>query len=154
MTLTPALSSSPGNCSCDASRSHQVMRCLSVTPGHRTKTIARRVLKEIFPANDLDALREVVSDQFVNHEAPPGTPPGLTGIAMFMGLLNRAFSDQRWEIHDVLAEGDEVALRCTPQRCAHRGLLRRPRQRSPVCLQPDSHRADHGWQSHRALGRP
>ena len=48
------------------------MRCLSVTPGHRTKTIARRVLKEIFPANDLDALREVVSDQFVNHEAPAG----------------------------------------------------------------------------------
>jgi len=25
---------------------------------------------------------------------------------MFMHLLNEAFSDQRWEIHDVLADGD------------------------------------------------
>jgi predicted ester cyclase len=75
--------------------------------------LARRVLEEIFPANDLGALREAISDEFVNHEAPPGTPPGVAGIAMYMTLLNQAFSDQRWEIHDVLADGDEVAMRCT-----------------------------------------
>lgn len=75
--------------------------------------VARRVLEEIFPANDEDALREVISDRFVNHEAPPGTPPGLGGITMFMRLLNDAFSDQKWEIHDVVADGDMVALRCT-----------------------------------------
>jgi predicted ester cyclase len=85
--------------------------------GTDTKAVARRVLEEIFPANDLAALRDAVSDQFVNHEAPPGTPPGLAGIAMYMTLLNRAFSDQRWEIHDVLADGDRVAIRCT-----HSGL--------------------------------
>jgi len=77
------------------------------------RILARRVLEEIFPANDIDALRRAISDQFVNHEAPPGTPPGLAGIAMYMTLLNRAFSDQRWEIHDVLADGDEVTMRCT-----------------------------------------
>ena len=32
---------------------------------------------------------------------------------MFMNLLDDAFSDQRWDIHDVLAEGDKVVLRCT-----------------------------------------
>lgn len=77
------------------------------------KTVARRVLEEIFPANDVDALREAISDQFVNHEAPPGTPPGLGAITMFMHLLHQAFSDQRWEIHDVIAEGDKVVIRCT-----------------------------------------
>jgi predicted ester cyclase len=81
--------------------------------GTDTKALARRVLEEIFPTNDLGALREAISDQFVNHEAPPGTPPGVAGIAMYMTLLNQAFSDQRWEIHDVLADGDQVALRCT-----------------------------------------
>ncbi|WP_328991592.1 ester cyclase [Kribbella sp. NBC_01245] len=81
--------------------------------GTDNEAIARKVLEEIFPANDEAALREVVSDQFVNHEAPPGTPPGLGGITMFMRLLNEAFSDQRWEIHDVVADGDMVALRCT-----------------------------------------
>jgi hypothetical protein len=71
------------------------------------------VLEEIFPANDVDALRDVISDQFVNHEAPPGTPPGLGGITMFMHMLNEAFSDQRWDIHHVLAEGDKVVIHCT-----------------------------------------
>ena len=77
------------------------------------KTLARLVLEEIFPANDEDALREVVSDRFVNHEAPPGTPPGLGAITMFMHMLNDAFSEQRWEIHDVIAEDDKVVVRCT-----------------------------------------
>jgi steroid delta-isomerase-like uncharacterized protein len=77
------------------------------------KTVARRVLEEIFPADDEAALREVISDEFVNHEAPEGTPPGLGGITMFMHLLNGAFSDQRWEIQDLIEEEDKVVLRCT-----------------------------------------
>jgi predicted ester cyclase len=77
------------------------------------KALARKVLEEIFPANDVAALRDVVSDQFVNHEAPPGTPPGLDGITTFMHLLDEAFTDQRWEIHEVIEEGDLVAMRCT-----------------------------------------
>jgi predicted ester cyclase len=77
------------------------------------KTVARRVLEEVFPANDVEALRDVVSDEFVNHEAPEGTPPGLGSITMFMHLLNQAFSEQRWEIHDALAEDDKVVIRCT-----------------------------------------
>ena len=74
---------------------------------------ARRVLEEIFPANDAVALRDEVSDEFVNHEAPPGTPPGLGSVTMFMDLLAAAFSDQRWEIHDVVAEDDKVVVFCT-----------------------------------------
>ena len=81
------------------------------------KAVARRVLEEAFPANDEELLREVIGDEFVNHEAPEGTPPGLGSITMFMHLLNDAFSEQRWEIHDVIAEGDKVVIRCT-----HRGV--------------------------------
>ncbi len=77
------------------------------------KKVARRVLEEIFPTNDEQALREVISERFVNHEAPEGTPPGLGGITMFMHLLSRAFSEQRWQVEDVVAEGDRVVLRCT-----------------------------------------
>jgi predicted ester cyclase len=77
------------------------------------KLLARRVLEEVFPANDDVALRELISDQFVNHEAPNGTPPGLGSITMFMHMLNQAFSEQRWEIHEVLADGDKVVIRCT-----------------------------------------
>jgi predicted ester cyclase len=77
------------------------------------KLLARRVLEEVFPANDDVALGELISDQFVNHEASNGTPPGLGSITMFMHMLNQAFGEQRWEIHDVLADGDKVVIRCT-----------------------------------------
>ena len=77
------------------------------------KQVARRVLEEIFPADDETALAEVISDDFVNHEAPPGTPPGTAGVTSFMHMLAKAFSEQRWTIHRVLAEGDTVVLHCT-----------------------------------------
>jgi predicted ester cyclase len=76
------------------------------------KAAARRFLEEVFPANDEMALRELVDDSFVNHEAPPGTPPGLGSVTMFMNLLSGAFSDQRWTIDQVIAEGDLVAIHC------------------------------------------
>lgn len=77
------------------------------------RAVARRVLEEIFPANDDAALAEVVSEDFVNHEAPPGTPPGLDSVTYFMHMLNEAFTDQRWDIHRVVAEDDTVVIHCT-----------------------------------------
>jgi predicted ester cyclase len=77
------------------------------------KESARRVLEEIFPAADEAGLAELISDQFVNHEAPPGTPPGLGSVAFYMRLLAAAFADQKWTVHQALADGDTVALFCT-----------------------------------------
>jgi steroid delta-isomerase-like uncharacterized protein len=77
------------------------------------KTIARRVLEDVFPADDKAALAELVSDDFVNHEAPVGTPPGLGSVAFFMHMLAAAFSDQAWTMHRVIAEGDTVVMHCT-----------------------------------------
>jgi predicted ester cyclase len=76
------------------------------------KAAARRVLEEIFPSNDEAALREVVTEDFVNHEAPPGVPPGPDSVILYMQLLDRAFSDQRWDIEKVISEGDTVAIYC------------------------------------------
>ncbi len=73
---------------------------------------ARRVLEEIFPAADEAALAEVISPEFVNHEAPAGTPPGPAGTTMFMRLLAAAFSDQKWTMEKVLVDGDTVVLYC------------------------------------------
>ena len=77
------------------------------------KAAARRVLEEVFPSNDQASVGEVLDEGFVNHEAPPGTPAGLGSVTMFMNLLDGAFSDQRWTIEHVIAEGDLVAIHCT-----------------------------------------
>jgi predicted ester cyclase len=77
------------------------------------KAAARRVLEEIFPADDEAAMIAAVSDDFINHEAPPGTPPGPVGVIFYMHALAKAFSDQRWTIHRVIAEGDTAVVHCT-----------------------------------------
>jgi predicted ester cyclase len=77
------------------------------------KAAARRTLEEIFPAGDVARLAEVVHPNVVNHEAPPGAPQGLEGMTSSMRMLEAAFSDRRWEIHQAIAEGDTVVLHCT-----------------------------------------
>lgn len=77
------------------------------------KTTARRTLEEIFPNGDVAGLAEVVHPDIVNHEAPPDAPQGLEGMTQTMLWLNGAFSDRRYEIHQVVAEGDTVVVYCT-----------------------------------------
>jgi predicted ester cyclase len=77
------------------------------------KAAARRTLEEIFPNGDADGLAEVVHPDCVNHEAPPGARQGLQGMTSSMRMLEAAFSDRRWEIHQAIAEGDTVVLHCT-----------------------------------------
>jgi len=84
-----------------------------VDGGADVRAVARRVLEEVFPADDETTLAGLISEDFVNHEAPPGTLPGPAGVASFMHMLARAFSDQRWTMHHVLADGDTVVLHCT-----------------------------------------
>ena len=77
------------------------------------RAAARRTLEEIFPAGDAAGLAEVVHPNVVNHEAPPGAPQGLEGMTSSMRMLEAAFSDRRWEIHQAIAEGDTVVLHAT-----------------------------------------
>lgn len=71
------------------------------------------MLEEIFPVADEEALADVISEDFVNHEAPEGTPPGRGSVAFYIHMLAEAFSEQRWTVHHVVAEDDMVVLHCT-----------------------------------------
>lgn len=85
----------------------------TTTPAYDVKSAARRVLEDIFPADDEAALIDAVTPDFIEHEAPEGTPPGPRGVVASMHMLARAFSDQRWTIHQVIAEGDTAVVYCT-----------------------------------------
>jgi predicted ester cyclase len=80
---------------------------------HDLKAIARRTYEEIMPACDVAALAEVVAPDVVSHPGRPGEKAGFEGVRDSMLWLGRVFSDQRWEIHHVIAEGDIVALHAT-----------------------------------------
>lgn len=79
----------------------------------RNKMIARRTWEEIFPACDVEALAEVVDPDCVDRGRRPDEPPGFEGVKRTMLWLATVFSDQRWEIHDVVGDGDLVAMRAT-----------------------------------------
>ena len=77
------------------------------------KAIARRTWEEIFPACDVPALEAVVHPDFTPRLRRPDEPPGVEGVTRTMLWLASVFADQRWEIHEVLGDGDTVAVRAT-----------------------------------------
>lgn len=62
---------------------------------------------------DADAVRAQLTADFVDHEMPPGTPPGPEAALRWSAMLHQAFPDMRVKIEDMVAEGDRVAVRAT-----------------------------------------
>ncbi len=74
------------------------------------KTVVRQV-EEAWNAGQLDALDKLFALNFVAHNAVPGMPPGLEGAKMAHQASVQAFPDRRTSIEDMIAEGDQVAVR-------------------------------------------
>jgi predicted ester cyclase len=78
-------------------------------------TIAEKLAREVieaFAADDIDRIATLVTDDFVDHGAPPWAPQGRAGYLQIMRFLKNALQI-RYEIHQVVADGDFVAARAT-----------------------------------------
>jgi steroid delta-isomerase-like uncharacterized protein len=62
---------------------------------------------------DVEAVRKQLAPDFIDHEMPPGTPPGPEAAIRFLAMLHAAFPDFRVTIDDIIAERDRVAVRAT-----------------------------------------
>jgi predicted ester cyclase len=78
----------------------------------RNKQVARQVIERIFMRQEDAAIDELVGDRFVAHTFGP-MPPGREGLREGMRRAGAGVSDARFEIHDMIAEGDRVAVRLT-----------------------------------------
>lgn len=85
------------------------------------KTISRRAVENI-NRGDLDAYLQLYDESVVLHGYPPQIPPNFEGATMFYGALLGGLPDAQVIIEDLLAEGDEVAVRFT-LRGTHQGEL-------------------------------
>ena len=83
---------------------------MSDTTMDRNKAAARRTWEEIFPACDVAGLSEVTDENVIDHGARPDEPQGIEGARQTMRWLASVFSDQRWEIRQVIGEGDLVVV--------------------------------------------
>jgi predicted ester cyclase len=77
---------------------------------HDIKATARRTLEEILPHDDVAALTQVIHPNLVDHNRPPGAPPGREAMAWSMRLRQAGFSNRRFELHQLIADHDTVVL--------------------------------------------
>jgi predicted ester cyclase len=77
-----------------------------------TAEILARDVLDALSTGDLDRVGPLVAEDFVDHGAPPWAPQGRSGYLQILGFLH-AVLQLRYEVHDVVADGDRVAVRAT-----------------------------------------
>ncbi len=83
------------------------------------KAVVRRWF-EALNRGDLRAAFETIDPNIVDHEIPPGSPPGIEGVRQMFTTSFAAFPDMHITIDDMIAEGDRVVTRITA-RGTHQG---------------------------------
>ncbi len=76
------------------------------------KAMTRRIF-EVFNTGNMALADEVIAADIVDHQAPPGTEPGLAGFKQIVSMFRTAFPDVQMTIDDMIVEGDKVVTRST-----------------------------------------
>jgi steroid delta-isomerase-like uncharacterized protein len=74
------------------------------------KTAVRRVFEEIMNKGKLQTVDELVADDYRVTD-PPGIPPGKEGFRALVNMYRTGAPDLKMTIEDLIAEGDQVAVR-------------------------------------------
>jgi len=77
----------------------------------QTKELCRRLYAAV-SSGDFDAIDQVVSPNFVEHETvDPGLPAGREGMKALFKTVRQAMPDMVMTPEDIVVEGDRVAVR-------------------------------------------
>ena len=79
------------------------------------RTLAHRVVEEIFNQGKLNLVDELFVPNFVEHDLPPGYPQGSAGFKQWVADLRRAFPDFHLTMEDFVGEGDKFSVRLTAE---------------------------------------
>jgi steroid delta-isomerase-like uncharacterized protein len=72
-----------------------------------------RAWEDAFVSNDQAKMKELSSDDFVDHFPPPGMPSSIDGAIAFRGVIAEGFPDMSQTLDEVIEQGDTVASRWT-----------------------------------------
>ncbi len=75
------------------------------------KAIVRRFCEQVLVKRNLAIVDELLTEGFVDHTPGFGLPPNRDGFRQSMVMVHAAFPDLEFEIEDLIAEGDRVAMR-------------------------------------------
>ncbi len=78
----------------------------------QNKLIVEKYNKEVIEPGNIELLKEILTEDFINHSALPGMPSGIDGMIYFFAeVLHKAFAEITVEIKEMIAEGDKVTTR-------------------------------------------
>jgi predicted ester cyclase len=75
------------------------------------KELVRRFYKNVYVDWNLALVDEVVSRQFTSHDWPENGPTGPQAFRDYYSAIRSAVPDARYEVDDLVAEGDRVVVR-------------------------------------------
>jgi steroid delta-isomerase-like uncharacterized protein len=68
--------------------------------------VIRRLTDEVFLGGNIGVFDELVADDFVSHDPPPGVPGDKEGMRALAQMVLAAFSDRKAEFDDFLDTSD------------------------------------------------
>src|SRR5689334_20841794 len=75
------------------------------------KELVRRFYKEVYVNWNMALADDVVSPQFTSHDWPEHGPTGPKAFREYYSAIRAALPDARYEVDDLIAEGDRVVVR-------------------------------------------
>lgn len=75
------------------------------------KELLRRFYQDVYVDWNMDHADEVLSPSFMSHDWPEGGPTGSKAFRDYYSAIRSAIPDAKYEVDDLVAEGDRVAVR-------------------------------------------
>lgn len=75
------------------------------------REVVRRIAEEVFGQGNVGLIDELVHEDFVDHTAMEGVPPGREGLKAFAQMVHAALSETDAAVERIVVEGDQVAWR-------------------------------------------
>ena len=81
----------------------------------QNKSLVCRFVDEMLNRQNPAVIDELVSPDFVDHDAPPDQATGPEGVKLTLAMVQRSLSDFHVLTEDIIAEGDRVVTRHTAE---------------------------------------
>lgn len=80
-------------------------------PAEENRAVIRRAYEEVWNQRNVAVVDEIAAEDFLNHAAPPDRQRGRQSLKDVVRMFERAFPDFRYEVLDVIAEDEKIAVR-------------------------------------------
>jgi ketosteroid isomerase-like protein len=108
------------------------------SPRSDPEQVVRAYFRRLLVERDLTVCDELLSRDYVDHDAPAGTSPGPPATRAYVEGLLADYPDLTFEVEDLVAQGRTVAVRAT-WRGTHKETRRPMRQRGLVFIDVGEH---------------